>query len=73
LIEFDVSYFRTITNETDREAALAAYPKSVASAYKKWDKGKAVSKWVIIPSDIGVCLPMLDGRPFFLNVIPSTI
>ena len=73
LIEFDVSYFRTITNETDREAALAAYPKSVASAYKKWDKGKAVSKWVIIPSDIGVCFPMLDGRPFFLNVIPSTI
>ena len=73
LIEFDVSYFRTITNETDREAALAAYPKSVASAYKKWDKGKALSKWVIIPSDIGVCFPMLDGRPFFLNVIPSTI
>lgn len=73
LIEFDVSYFRTITNETDREAALAAYPKSVASAYKKWDKGKTASKWVIIPSDIGVCFPMLDGRPFFLNVIPSTI
>ena len=73
LIEFDVSYFRTITNEADREAALAAYPKSVASAYKKWDKGKTASKWVIIPSDIGVCFPMLDGRPFFLNVIPSTI
>ena len=73
LIEFDVSYFRTITNEADREAALAAYPKSVASAYKKWDKGKSTSKWVIIPSDIGVCFPMLDGRPFFLNVIPSTI
>ena len=73
LIEFDVSYFRTITNEADREAALAAYPKSVASAYKNWDKGKAASKWVIIPSDIGVCFPMLDGRPFFLNVIPSTI
>ena len=73
LIEFDVSYFRTITNETDREAALAAYPKSVASAYKKWDKGRGASKWVIIPSDIGVCFPMLDGRPFFLSVIPSTI
>jgi hypothetical protein len=27
----------------------------------------------VIPSDIGICFPMLDGRPFFLNVIPSTI
>ena len=73
LIEFDVSYFRTITNQADREAALAAYPKMVAQAYKKWDKGKGASKWIIIPSDIGICFPMLDGRPFFLSVIPATI
>ena len=73
LIEFDVSYFKTITDENDREAALAAYPKIVASAYKKWNKGKLANKWVVIPSDVGVCFPMLDGRPFFLSVIPSTI
>ena len=73
LIEFDVSYFRTITDENDREAALAAYPKIVASAYKKWSKGKLANKWVVIPSDVGVCFPMLDGRPFFLSVIPATI
>ena len=73
LIEFDVSYFRTITDENDREAALAAYPKIVASAYKKWNKGKLANKWVVIPSDVGICFPMLDGRPFFLSVIPATI
>ena len=73
LIEFDVSYFRSITDENDREAALAAYPKLVASAYKKWDKGKLSNKWVVIPADIGICFPMLDGRPFFLSVIPATI
>ena len=73
LIEFDVSYFRTINDENDREAALAAYPRIVASAYKKWDKGKLANKWVVIPSDVGVCFPMLDGHPFFLSVIPATI
>ena len=73
LIEFDVSYFRTINDENDREAALAAYPKLVASAYRKWNKGKLANKWVVIPSDIGICFPMLDGRPFFLSVIPATI
>jgi hypothetical protein len=73
LIEFDVSYFRTITDKADQEAALAAYPKLVSQAYKKWEKGKLASKWIIIPSDIGICFPMLDGRPFFLSVIPATI
>ena len=73
LIEFDVSYFRTISNDEDRKAALAAYPKVVAAAYNKWEKGKLSNKWVVIPSDVGVCFPMLDGRPFFLSVIPSTI
>ena len=73
LIEFDVSYFRTITDKQNLKAALAAYPDFIVSAYKKWDKGKLSSKWIVIPSDIGICFPMLDGRPFFLSVIPSTI
>ena len=73
LIEFDVSYFNSISAEEDRKAALAAYPDFVASAYKKWVKGKLPSKWVVIPSDVGICFPMLDGRPFFLSVIPATI
>lgn len=74
LIEFDLSYFRTITDENDRKAALAAYPKFVSSAYDKWDRNKrGASKWIIIPADVGICFPMLDGRPFFLSVIPATI
>ena len=73
LIEFDLSYFNTITDESDKKAAQAAYPDFIVSAYKKWNRGKLSSKWIIIPSDIGICFPMLDGRPFFLNIIPSTI
>ncbi len=73
LIEFDLSYFNTITDKNNKKAALAAYPDFIVSAYKKWDKGKLPSKWIVVPADIGICFPMLDGRPFFLNVIPSTI
>ena len=73
LIEFDVSYFNQITDEDDKKAALAAYPRVVASAYKKWKRGELSSKWLIIPSDVGICFPMLDGRPFFLSVIPTSI
>ena len=73
IIEFDVSYFDTITNEDNKKAALAAYPDFVVSAYKKWEKRKLKSKWIIIPSDIGICFPMLDGRPFFISVIPAML
>ena len=74
LVEFDVSYFDSIFDEQDKKAALAAYPKFIVSAYDKWHKNKRnATRWIIIPSDVGICFPMLDGRPFFLSVIPSTI
>ena len=73
LIEFDLSYFNTLsTIEQQRDAALEAYPKVIVKAYKKYVKeGNLKSSWFIIPSDIGVCLPLFDGRPFFLTVIPA--
>lgn len=73
IIEFDVRYFNTISDKDAREEALAIYPKVVASFYRKYMKGKETSSWVKIPSDIGVCFPLFDGTPTFLNVIPATI
>lgn len=73
VVEFDVSYFRTITDAEQRSAALAAYPKIVQKAWKELSRGKRKSKWLIIPKELGVCFPFFDGRPLFLNVIPSTI
>jgi hypothetical protein len=73
IIEFNVSYFNTITDEKKKKEALAAYPDFIVKAYRKWDNGKLKNKWVIIPADIGICFPMFDGRPFFLGVIPATI
>ena len=73
VIEFDVSYFTTITDTEQRKMALSVYPKVVAKAWKEWRNGKRKSKWVIIPKESGVCFPFFDGRPLFLNVIPATI
>ena len=73
IIEFDVSYFNTILDLNDRKAALKTYPKVISKAYNDWKDGKKRSKWVFIPSDIGICFQFFDGRPIFLNVIPATI
>ena len=73
IVEFDLSYFSTISNEDHRKAALEAFPDFVVKAYWRWRKGKLSSKWLLIPSDMGVCFPMMDSRPFFVGVIPSII
>lgn len=73
VVEFDVSYFGTITDKEQRNAALVAYPKIVQKAWKELSSGKRKSKWLIIPKELGVCFPFFDGRPLFLNVIPATI
>ena len=72
LIEFDVSYFDTIVDKEDRKAALQMYPNKVANWYRRYKLGK-VKRWVFIPAEIGICLPFLDGRPMFLNIIPAAI
>lgn len=73
IIEFDVSYFNTITDSKEREEALKVYPKIISSTYRKWASGKISSKWMFIPSDLGICFPFFDGRPLFLSTIPETI
>lgn len=73
VIEFDTRYFNSIHDEDKRNDALATYPKFISRHYNRWIKNRVKTSWVIIPSDIGVCFPFLDGRPLFLNVIPATI
>ena len=73
VVEFDVSYFGTIIDKEQRNAALSAYPKIVQKAWKELSTGKRKDKWLIIPKELGVCFPFFDGRPLFLNVIPATI
>ena len=73
IVEFDVSYFNSITDKDMKKAALAAYPDFIVKAYRRWNSGKLKSKWIAIPADLGICFPMFDGRPYFINIIPSII
>lgn len=73
LIEFDVSYFDSIFDTESRKEALNTYPKIISDYYKKYRNGKVKSKWMLIPSEIGICFPFYDGKPFFLNTIPASI
>ena len=72
VIEFNLSYFDTITDKEVRKGALAAYPKAFSKAYKDWEKRRR-GQWFIIPSEIAICFPILSGRPPFLSVIPASI
>ena len=75
IIEFNVSYFNSITDKDSKEYALKIYPKIITAYYKKWVKGSVPKDdpWVIVPTKIGVCFYMFDCRPFFLTVIPACI
>lgn len=74
IIEFDVTYFNSITDEADRKQALSAYPKIISSFYEKFRKGKTSTTWVKIPPELCICFSFAeDNRPFFLNIIKSTL
>lgn len=73
IVEFDVSYFTTILDESIRKDVLNTYPKIISSYYNKYRNGKVTSSWITLPPDVGVCFPLFDGRPILLNVIPSVI
>ena len=73
IIEFDVSYFSTITDAAMRQVVETTYPSFLVKAGKKWTNGRLTNSWVVVPSDTGICFPMFDGKPFFLNIIPAII
>ena len=74
LVNFDVSYFNSITNEEAKKKALNAYPKVISKYYRLYINGKVKSSILTLPSDIGICFSFIEGdNPLFLNVIPATI
>jgi hypothetical protein len=74
LVEFDLSYFDTITDKEAKKVALNTYPKVVKKAYNQYsNKNKNSARWFLVPSDVGICFPFFDGSPLFLSVIPKTL
>ena len=74
IVEFNVSFFDSISDEKNRQAALSTYPDMISSYYRKWSKNKSrLSSWIFLPSDVGVAFTLFDARPHFLSLIPATI
>lgn len=74
IVEFNVSYFNTISDLDMRKEALNTYPKVVSTYYKRWLNGREKTPWVKLPAEVGVCFSFFeDNRPLFLHVIPATI
>lgn len=73
VIEFNVTYFNTITDVDERRSALSLYPKEVVNWYRRYRNGKVSDPWVFIDPGVGICIPILDGNPVFLDIIPAAI
>ena len=72
-VEFNVSYFNSITDEKKKTQILKAFPKVITSAYRKYIKGTG-PQWVILPADLAFCFTLTNSqRPFLLSTIPATI
>jgi hypothetical protein len=73
IVEFDVTYFNSILDEEVRREALSVYPKEISSYYYSYKKGKKSTPWVALSAEMGICFSLLDERPMFIDIIPSTI
>ena len=73
IIEFNVTYFDTITDGEYRKKALAAYPKEVVNYYRRYKNRKVNYPWCYISPSIGICMSLIDDRPIFLNIISAEL
>lgn len=74
IVEFDVTYFSTITDKEARDEELSLFPSVISKYYRKYVNGKVTCSWVKVPADIGVCFSFIeDDCPLFLSVIPAAI
>ena len=74
VVEFNVSYFDSITDQELRELTLEAYPRDIVRFYNRYTKGKTSSSWLKLSSNVGVFFSLTaDMRPAFLSVIPATV
>lgn len=79
LLEFNVTYFDTFTEERERELILENFPKPIMQYYLNWIKGQRVSSpWYLCQENEGVAfICSLDGNsstntlPFFIQTIPA--
>lgn len=72
IVEFNVSYFDSISDTEIRSKVLKIYPKEVSAHYRKYKKG-SVDGWIALSTEIGIYFSLADERPIFVDIIPMTI
>lgn len=73
IVEFNVTYFETITDKDFRKKALAAYPKEVVNWYRRYKARKTNDPWCYISTETGICMSLVDDKPIFLNIISAEL
>ena len=72
VLEFNVLYFDSIADEVIKENTLSVYPDEISNWYRRYKKGK-VTCWCPVPSELAIYLPLIDGIPTFLELIPAVL
>ncbi len=74
IVEFNVSYFDTFTEDKLRERILDSYPKEIRNYYRRFKNGKESSSWYYIPAEKSVYFSFFDdATPPFLPIIPAVL
>jgi hypothetical protein len=72
VLEFDMSYFDTITDVKLRELALAEFPKEFSKGYAAYKKDMTNMRWFSVLPEIGVAFYYQDqNRPYFISMLPN--
>lgn len=72
LIEFNVQYFNTITDENLREECVESFPEIVQAYWEAYKNGKIMSPWIQLPAEMGGCCFFYgDKTPLLVSAIPE--
>lgn len=69
IIEFNLEFFKKITDDNLRKRVLETFPKFIQKAWRKYAQNKG-DKWIYIPAELGIYFRFFEERPFFLDLIP---
>lgn len=70
IVEFNLEYFDSIRDKTQREECLKNYSIEIRKAYNAF-KNKGANKWFSFEPGEGIHFSLYEERPFMLNIIPA--
>lgn len=72
VLEFDLTFFESITDNDMRAVALAEFPREFTKAYNEY-KAKGINyRWFTVPVEYGIAFYYNDQyRPYFVSMLPS--